>query len=319
MPHAAEALAPYPSPERRERELAELASRVPGAELVRYGESVEGRPLDAVRIPCRTSGAPRVLVCANIHGPEFIGNRVCTGLLVAAAEQAAIIEPLRQRAELWLAPCLNPDGYARTWSLAGIGSLPTLRHNARGVDLNRNWPLPTGERRCPLPGAGSPRPGDATYRGEAPLSEPETAALDRLLKAQDFSASANLHSFLGVLFPARVRDRDSFAGYRELCQSFAAAQPDRRYPRIASRIFDTFTGEQEDYQHHALRCWAVCVESFPLAASFAQRFSRPLTLQAPSLFWRFNPREPDRWIANDMPAILAFLLAALDRPRVSIR
>lgn len=302
-------LAPYPSPERRERELVELAGRIAGAELVRYGHSVEGRSLDALRLPSRSPGAPRVLVCANIHGPEFIGNRVCTAMLAAAVAEDPMLESLRQRAELWLAPCLNPDGYARTWSLAGVGPLPTLRHNARGVDLNRNWPLPAGERRLPLPGAGSPRPGDATYRGEAPLSEPETASLDRLLIEQDFRASANLHSFMGVLFPARVRERESFAGYRELCSRFCAAQSHTRYRRIASPYFDTFTGEQEDHQHHTRRCWAVCVESFPLTASFAQH------RRAPSLFWRFNPREPDRWAANDVPAITAFLLAALERPR----
>ena len=302
-------LAPYPSPEARERELVELAGRVAGAELVRYGESVEGRSLDALRIPSRIAAAPRVLVCANIHGPEFIGNRVCMAMLAAIVAESALLEPLRQRAELWLAPCLNPDGYARTWACAGVGSLPMLRHNARGVDLNRNWPLPSGERRLPLPGAGSSRPGDATYRGVEALSEPETAALDRLLEQHDFRASANLHSFMGVLFPARVRERESFAGYRELCHSFTRAQAHTRYRRIASPRFDTFTGEQEDHQHHTRNCWAICVESFPLAASFAQH------LRAPSLFWRFNPREPERWTANDVPGVAAFLLAALDRPR----
>jgi hypothetical protein len=306
-------LAPYPSPERRERELVELAGRIAGAELVRYGHSVEGRPLDALRIPSRSPAAPRVLVCANIHGPEFIGNRVCMAIAAGVADQLAALEPLRQRTELWLAPCLNPDGYARTWSLAGVGPLPTLRHNARGVDLNRNWPLPAGTRRLPLPGAGSPRPGDATYRGEAPLSEPETAALDRLLAEQDFRASANLHSFLGVLFPARVRERDDFASYTDLCGCFAAAQPTARYPRIANRWLDTFTGEQEDHQHHTRRCWAVCVECFPLSASLAQH------RRAPSLFWRFNPREPERWTTNDVPAIAAFLLAAAERPRPAVR
>lgn len=298
------ALAPYPSPEARERELVELAGKVRGAELMPYGRSVEGRELVALRLPSHANAAPRVLVCANIHGPEFIGNRVATALL----REGEVLERLRARAELWLAPCLNPDGYARTYACAGRGTLPQLRHNARGVDLNRNWPLPPGERRLPLPGAGSPTPGDATYRGEAPLSEPETAAFDQLLAAHDFRASANLHSFMGVLFPARVRERATYAAYRALCRAFADGQT-HRYRHVASRMFDTFTGEQEDHQHHVRRCWAVCVESFPLAASFAQH------LRAPSLFWRFNPHDPERWIANDVPAIARYLLAAIALPR----
>lgn len=308
-------LDPYPDPEVRERELADLvavaARRIVGIELVVYGRSVEGRPLLAVRIPRRggKDSGPRVLVCANTHGPEFIGNRVCTALLRELGRDGSPTDRLLARAQLWLVPCINPDGYARTFARGGVGLLPALRHNQNGVDLNRNWPLPDGCRRLPLPGAGSLRPGDATYCGPRPLSEPETASLDRLLVEQGFHASANLHSFMGTLFPARVEDAASFARYRELCDELSKAQPHVRYTRLASRRFDTFTGEQEDHQHHRLRCWAVCIESFSLRASLAQH------LRAPSLFWRFNPRDPTPWIENDVPGIVAFLLAALDRPR----
>jgi hypothetical protein len=86
-------------------------------------------------------------------------------------------------------------------------------------------------------------------------------------------------------------------------------QPGPKYVRFASRFFDVFTGELEDHQHHDLRCWATTVEVFPVLRSFRQH------LVAPSLFWRFNPRDPDRWADNDVPGIAAFLSAALDRPR----
>ena len=90
------------------------------------------------------------------------------------------------------------------------------------------------------------------------------------------------------------------------------AQAHTPYLRIASRLFDTFTGEQEDHQHHNHRSWAVCVECFPLRASMRQsRDGGPR-----SLFWRFNPRDPRPWIDNDVPGIVAFWAAALelDRP-----
>jgi hypothetical protein len=32
------------------------------------------------------------------------------------------------------------------------------------------------------------------------------------------------------------------------------------------------------------------------------------------VFWRFNPHDPRPWIANDVPAVTAFLHAALDLP-----
>lgn len=299
------ALAPYPSPEARAAETAALAARV-GGELVEYGASVEGRPLVAVRVPSASSDPPRILCSANIHGVEFIAGRVALGLLAALADGDPRVVALTRRAELWVAPSLNPDGYARTFAADGRGTVAHLRGNARGVDLNRNFPRPGGAPPSWLPGSGSDRPGAATYRGPNPLSEPETAALDHLFAARRFVASANLHSFMGTLIPARCTDRAGYGAYRRLCRTFSAAQPRRRYLRLASRLFDTFTGEQEDHQHHVHGTWAVCVETFPLLASFRQH------LRAPSVFWRFNPRDPAPWIANDVPGLAAYFAAALD-------
>ena len=299
-------LSPYPDPDSRERELDDLAVRL-GGELVEYGRSREGRPLRALQLR-GAPGRPRLLCSANIHGVEYIAGRVVLGLAHRIADSDPELQRLRARAELWLIPCLNPDGYARTWATGGAGRLAELRANAAGVDLNRNFPRPGGAAPSRLPGAGSDRPGDATYRGPHPLSEPETAALDRLFAAQRFHASVNLHSFMGTVIPARVTDRDAYASYRELARVLAHAQPHVRYRRLAHRIFDTFTGEQEDHQHHAYGTWAVCMETFPLRHSYQQHLRRP------SVFWRFNPHDPAPWIANDVPGITAFFHAALDLP-----
>lgn len=303
-------LAPYRSPEQRRRFVRD-AARAAGGELVPYGSSVEGEPLEAVRLPSPAGASRRVLCAANIHGPEWVGCEVALALLGAAAEEGTPAHALRREAELWVVPCLNPDGYRRTWERQGVGPLSLLRTNAHGVDLNRNYPLPHGARRLALPGAGSSRPGDATYAGPAPLSEPETAAFDRLCAAQGFWASANLHSFMGTMIPARVIDRPSFRRYAQLCRAMAAAQPRHRYRRLAARVLDTFTGEQEDHQHHAHDTWAVCIEVFPLLASYRQHWRPPCT------FWRFNPRDPRPWIDNDLPGVVAWLQAALQAPRPS--
>jgi hypothetical protein len=298
-------LDPYPSPEVRDAELVRLVARM-GGEVRRYGSSVEGRPLLAGRIPAVNTlpSPPRVLVAANIHGPEYVSGAVALGFL-AGGELAA----LRARAEVWVIPCLNPDAYARVWDRQGRGEIRELRPNARGVDLNRNFPLPPGKRRARLPGAGSTDPRSATFVGEAPLSEPETAALGALCAEVSFHAATSGHSFMGTIIPAHVEDQASFASYRELCRAFAAAQPRARYRRLSSRRLDTFTGELEDHLHHAAATWAACVETFPLSATLRQH------LRAPSLFWRFNPHDPAPWVGNDVPAVAAFLAAALSRPR----
>ncbi len=306
-------LAPYLAPPARRARFEATAGRA-GASLERFGESVEARALTLARLPARASDAearPWVLVVANIHGPEFIGHEVAHAFLAAAGDGAGHFGALREAANLGVVPCLNPDGYARTWSAEGRGALAELRANARGVDLNRNFPLPEGERRWPIPGSGSGRPGAATYYGEGPASEPETAALCRLVEGLRPHAVFGLHSFMGSFIPARVRSRDAYKNYKGICAAMRAAQTSAGYRRLASRHFDVFTGEQEDWMHHVADAWALCLESFPVRASFGQH------LRAPSLFWRFNPREPAPWVAQDTLALAAGALHALGLPRPS--
>lgn len=301
----AEALDPYRSPDLREAHLDEAAAKA-GAQVHVLGASVEGRPIRAARVPAAKPTEKRILLSANIHGVEYIGAHLALEFLRALAQPPPFLEPLRERAELWILPCINPDAYARTWQREGAGTLKQLRTNVHGVDLNRNFPLPHGARPAPLAFAGSDDPEEAFYRGPEPFSEPEAASLESLFRDTPFVASANLHSCMGTLIPARVRSPDDFAGYRRLCSAFRQGQGRRKYRRLSSRRFDVFTGEQEDHQHHVHKTWSTCVEIFPLGATLRQH------LVAPSLFWRFNPHDPAPWVENDLPGLAAYFLAALE-------
>lgn len=114
------------------------------------GRSSQGREIRAFE-----RGNPlaprRVLVFGCIHGTECAALAVTRRLL---AMQPADVD-------LWVVPNLNPDGYA-----AGV------RVNARGVDLNRNFPSgwhPIGVR------------GNPEFSGPRPLSELETRIAKRLI------------------------------------------------------------------------------------------------------------------------------------------
>ncbi len=309
-------LDPYLSPEALAATVGQSA-RALRAELRQYGNSVKGRPLVAVRIPVHRSAAhdksapPRVLLCANIHGPELIGNQVALGFLNALRhENDDVLQALRRRAEIWVIPAVNPDGYARTYERHGRGTLNELRANANGVDLNRNFPRPAAPPWwAPSFGGwatGSDDVDNPFYRGSGPLSEPETACLDALFDEVKFHASANLHSTMGTVFHAHVRDRGQQRTYAKLAGAFTSAQRHTRYKLVSARHLDWFTGEQEDHQHHVHDCWAICVEVFPVWHSVKQH---PI---APTTFWRFNPRDPTPWIENDVPALAAYFRAALD-------
>ncbi len=116
----------------------------------RLGRTTQGREIEAVRVG-DPEGSQRMLVFGCIHGNECAGTAI-TRILVRSAPTF----------DLWVVPNLNPDGLA-------MGS----RQNARGVDLNRNFPSEW---------TGGGRPWDLEYPGRRPLSEPETRAATRLIE-----------------------------------------------------------------------------------------------------------------------------------------
>lgn len=115
-----------------------------------------------------------VLVVGDVHGNEPAGEAIVARLRRAKVEGVT----------LWLVRTGNPDGRA-----AGT------RQNARGVDLNRNfpWRWRTGARGTYFPG---PRAG----------SEPETQALMRLVKRVRPQLGIYYHQHLGITVRARGAD-----------------------------------------------------------------------------------------------------------------
>lgn len=117
------------------------------------GRSSQGRPIHVTLIGA-PDAAVRVLVVGAIHGNELAGRGIAARVRAAPPRLPADVA-------LWLVHDLNPDGAA-----AGT------RQNARGVDLNRNFPDRWRSH-------GSP--GDTFYSGARPLSEPETQRVARLI------------------------------------------------------------------------------------------------------------------------------------------
>ena len=137
---------------------AQAASYFPGDPSVRWtavGSSVEGRPIYQASFG---SGDDVTLVFGGFHGSEPSSAAIVFRL---AEHLARLPSALAAGRRAVLIPILNPDGYVRK-----------ERRNARGVDLNRNYPSENWGKR--------PARRDL-YAGAEPASEPETQAVLRLL------------------------------------------------------------------------------------------------------------------------------------------
>jgi protein MpaA len=123
-----------------------LHVRLPGdgVSSAPVGTSTRGLPIRAFTLG---SGRPRILVFGCIHGNECAGSVVATRLLH---------ERPPRRGSITIIQDLNPDGHAAK-----------RRVNARGVDLNRNFP-------------GTWRP--IRTAGPAPASEVETRVAMQLIR-----------------------------------------------------------------------------------------------------------------------------------------
>ncbi|HEX2287585.1 MAG TPA: penicillin-insensitive murein endopeptidase [Gaiellaceae bacterium] len=132
-----------------------------GVRSEQVGESTRGQGIRAFTLG---SGRPRILVVGSVHGNEAAGTVVATRLLHA--------RPPKQ-GSLWVVQDLNPDGHAAK-----------RRVNARGVDLNRNFP--------------------GTWRrlassGPAPASEQETRVAMGLIRRLQPDVTIWLHQPQGLV------------------------------------------------------------------------------------------------------------------------
>lgn len=142
-----------------------------------YGTSAEGIPL-AVYLP--DSGRAEIVILAAIHGDEAE-----TTVVVSEALRCLPAGDLKAAVIL----CGNPDGMLRG-----------TRGNARGVDLNRNFPTSNWS---PDPVCYKSRANDARdialSPGPQPASEPETAALIALIERLKPRSVVSLHSALACV------------------------------------------------------------------------------------------------------------------------
>jgi protein MpaA len=150
------------------------------------GRSVRGVPLyQRDVLPTGLTDGPRrrVLVIGGIHGDELSSTSLVLHWIGHAQQAPAELE--------WrFVPLLNPDG--------ALKQRPT-RVNARGVDLNRNFPTEGWAKQAHRYWADRTRRDPRRYPGPAPLSEPESRWLHDEMERWKPDLIVSVHAPYGVL------------------------------------------------------------------------------------------------------------------------
>ncbi len=140
-------------------------------QLVSAGNSTQNRPLYFLKItdnPTLEETEPEFKYISSIHGNEVVGYDMCIRLIQQLTSEYGTntrITNLVNSTEIWICPLMNPDGFV-------LGQ----RQNAAGIDLNRNFPMPTGVQ----------HPDGNNWA-------PETLAMIDLFEDHSFTLSANFH------------------------------------------------------------------------------------------------------------------------------
>lgn len=234
---------PYPDESLGFRPLAEQGrwpDWLDSSDWKKYGETVDGTPLRYLEAQVPNP----LLIVAGIHGEEPE-----TTFLVSRALRLCP----RRVTQCCILPCANPEGMV-------LG----LRSNARGVDLNRNWPTkdwsahPSTSRLV----LEAPRTTELS-NGHHAASEPETQHLLTLINRIQPRAIVSIHA------PLACVDADTESPLvRKVCELF-------HLPWVAAQNYATFGSLGSWCQEHSIPCITLELPRMPLE-EIAVRFAEPL-------------------------------------------
>ncbi|SEG93740.1 Immune inhibitor A peptidase M6 [Nonomuraea solani] len=183
--------------------------------LQSIGKTLRGQDILAAKVTTNAAKSPdgakpSTLYSATQHAREWIATEVDMRLLKYVLANRTTLKDLLDKTELWFVPVANPDGYDFTFTDGNRLWRKNLRDNngdgritgGDGVDPNRNFPT---NFHYDEEGSSS-IPSSDTYRGTGPASEPETRAMDGLLKRVGFEMQLNYHSYGPLLlYPMGVQ------------------------------------------------------------------------------------------------------------------
>jgi putative cell wall-binding protein len=239
------------------------------------GRSHEGREIWIAKVSDNVATdepEPEVLLDGGHHGREHLSVEMALAVLQHLTATHGSNADTRRRVdatETWILFDLNPDGTAydgggATYQYWRKNRQPTPGSAAIGTDLNRNYGVGWG-----CCGGSSGDPAHEWYRGPAPFSAPETAALKRFVDGrvvggrQQIRVHLSFHSFgRTVVWPwahtaAPVDDPDDRAALASIGTEMARLAG---YSAMQSNALYPTDGDQIDWMYGAHRIFSYTVE-----------------------------------------------------------
>ena len=248
----------------RDEYLAVAAANPRLVKVVVIGKTVQGQDIIALKVTkdanwLRDGKRPAVLYSSAQHAREWITPEMNRRLLHYYLDNYAGNRDIRKiidTTELWFVPVANPDGYDFTFTEGNRLWRKNLQDNDGdgvitgndGVDPNRNYPTKWGYDNE----GSSDQPSSEVFRGKSPGSEPETKALDGLMRRIKFSFLVNYHSaaellLYGVGFQVATPTPDDIV-YEALAGDDANPAIPGYDPDIAAELYIT-NGETTEHAH----------------------------------------------------------------------
>lgn len=158
--------------------MVQTAAQYPNiCSLVTAGTSIQNRPIYFLKISdnvTQNEAEPEFRYISSIHGDEVVGYDMCIRLIQHLTTNYGTdtrVTQMVDNTEIWICPMMNPDGFV-------LGQ----RYNSAGIDLNRNYPMPSGNQHPD---------GNATAQ--------ENTAIMNFSNARGFQLSANFHGGAQVI------------------------------------------------------------------------------------------------------------------------
>ncbi|XP_063386547.1 carboxypeptidase B-like isoform X2 [Cydia fagiglandana] len=182
------------------------------------GKTCEGRDIKLLMISNGCPSNKAVWLDGGIHAREWVSVAVVTYIANEIVQNFNKMPESVTNKDWYVLSVVNPDGYVYTHTTDRMWRKNRSQYGqCAGVDLNRNFSVGWGEAG---EDGSSEDPGSIFYRGPKPFSEPETAAIKKVIhdSKTDFRAFLSFHSYGEVIIFPWGYTSDPCPSYVELLE-----------------------------------------------------------------------------------------------------